>query len=69
MRAFSVIITLLAMFVRIGFKGVHNGSNLSIAASMFDLPLLHAISCGFIICDPGYILGLYCILVHYGLLI
>ena len=70
MRAFSGLIgTLLAVFVGIGFEGVHIGSTLSVAENISSLPLLLAICCGFFICAPTHVLGLFCILVHHGLLI
>ena len=69
MRAFSgLVCTVLAVFVGVGFKGIHTGSTLFVTVRMFGLPLLLAICCGFLICDPAYVLGLFSILVHHGLL-
>ena len=70
MRAFSTLMgTLLAVFTGINFEGVHSGSTLSATVSMFGLPLFLAICCEFLVCAPGHVLGLFCILVHHTLLI
>ena len=61
--------TLLAVFLGIGFKVIPSGSTLSVTVIVVGLPLLLNICCGFLVCAPGYVLGLFCILVHHGLLV
>ena len=60
--------TLLSVFIGIGFEGAHSVSTLFIALSIFGLFFLLSICCGFLICAPGHVLDLYCILVHLSLL-
>ena len=63
----SLMGILLAASVGISFKGAQSESTLFVTVSMFGLPLSIAICCGFFICAPGHILGLFYIMVHHGL--
>ena len=69
-RAFSNFMGILfAVFMGISFEGVHNKNTLSVTVNIFNLLLLLAICCGFLICASGNVLGLFYILVHNGLLV